>query len=100
MRKIKQFLDYAATHPDTNVTYRASDMILAVHSDASYLSKTNARSRAGGHLYMTNDLPNSAKNGAFLAIAQIIKAVKSSATEAKLGALYINCREVIPAGMP
>eukprot|EP00804_Cyclotella_cryptica_P010139 CCRYP_018484-RA/>CCRYP_018484-RA protein AED:0.26 eAED:0.26 QI:0/-1/0/1/-1/1/1/0/264 len=47
MSKIHQFLDYAMTHPDAMITYRASNMILAVHSDASYLSETKARSRAG-----------------------------------------------------
>ncbi len=36
-------------------------------------------------------------NGAVLTIAQIIKAVMCSAAEAKIGALYINCREVVPA---
>ena len=35
-------------------------------------------------------------NGAVLTIAQIIKAVMSSAEEAELGALYINYREAIP----
>ena len=30
-------------------------------------------------------------------VAQIIKTVISSAAEAELGALYINCREAIPA---
>eukprot|EP00804_Cyclotella_cryptica_P012525 CCRYP_017709-RA/>CCRYP_017709-RA protein AED:0.38 eAED:0.38 QI:0/0/0/1/1/1/2/0/312 len=49
MSKIHQFLDYAMTHPDAMITYRASNMILAVHSGASYLSETKARSRAGGH---------------------------------------------------
>ena len=34
-------------------------------------------------------------NGAILTIAQIIKAVMSSAAEAELGALYINAREAI-----
>ncbi len=34
MHKIRQFLDYAACHQDAVVTYRASDMILAAHSDA------------------------------------------------------------------
>ena len=38
MEKIELFLDYAASHPDAIVTYRASKMILALHSDASYLS--------------------------------------------------------------
>jgi hypothetical protein len=58
MTKVQQFLDYAATHPDAIVTYRASDMILAGHSDASYLSETKARSRAGGHFFMSNDTPD------------------------------------------
>ena len=37
MHKIKQLLDYAATHPYAAVTYRTSNMVLAAHSDASYL---------------------------------------------------------------
>eukprot|EP00804_Cyclotella_cryptica_P029695 CCRYP_018699-RA/>CCRYP_018699-RA protein AED:0.27 eAED:0.27 QI:0/0/0/1/0/0/2/0/408 len=47
MSKVHQFLDYAMTHPDAMITYRDSNMILAVHSDASYLLETKARSRAG-----------------------------------------------------
>ena len=35
MRKIKQLLNYAATHPDADVTYWASNMVLADHSNAS-----------------------------------------------------------------
>ncbi len=40
-------------------------------------------------------IPNN--NGAILTISQIIKAIMSSAAEAKIGALYINCKEAIPA---
>eukprot|EP00804_Cyclotella_cryptica_P002822 CCRYP_009357-RA/>CCRYP_009357-RA protein AED:0.38 eAED:0.48 QI:0/0/0/1/0/0/2/0/249 len=50
--KIQQFLDYAMTHQDAMITYRASNMILAVHSDTSYLSETKARSRAGAFLHV------------------------------------------------
>jgi len=39
----------------------------------------------------------SCPNGAILTISQIIKAVMSSVAEAKIGALYINCKEAIPA---
>ena len=35
-------MDYAATHPDAVLTYRKNDMLLAVHSDASYLSEPKA----------------------------------------------------------
>jgi hypothetical protein len=96
MHKVKLFLDYAATNPDAVLTYTASNMVLAVHSDASYLSEPKARSRAGGHFYMSNDTPNPPNNGAVLNLAQIIKAVMSSAAEAEIGALYINSREAVP----
>jgi hypothetical protein len=47
-----QFLDYLATHPDATIRYHASDMILHIHSDASYLSVSNARSRLGGLFFL------------------------------------------------
>ncbi len=78
----KQFLDYAATHQDVILTYKSSDMVLVVHSDASYLSKPKARSQAGGHFFLSLDTENPINNGAALNIAQPIKAVMSSAAEA------------------
>ena len=96
MSNIHFFLDYAATHQDAIITYRASDMVLVVHSDASYLSEPKARSRAGGHFFMSSDTKDPANNGAVLNIAQLIKAVMSSAAEAELGALYINACEAVP----
>ena len=97
MKNLHQFLDYVATHPDAIVTYYASDMVLAVHSDESYLSESNARSRAGGLFFMSNNSTNPSNNSAVLAGSQIVKAVISYATEAELGALFINCRKAIPA---
>jgi hypothetical protein len=96
LQKVYQFLDYAATHPDAVVTYRASDMILAIHSDASYLSKPKARSRARGHYFMSTNAQVPPNNGAVLNVAQIIKAVMSSAAEAELGALFINAKTAVP----
>ena len=45
MQKVKKILDYAATHPDAIITYRASDMVLVGHSDASYLSEIRMSGR-------------------------------------------------------
>jgi hypothetical protein len=47
MAHCKQFLDYVATHQDAILTYKRSNMVLIVHSDASYLRKPKAHSRAG-----------------------------------------------------
>ena len=73
MRKIKQLLDYAATHPDAAVTYWSSSMVLAAHSDASYLSNTKTRSRTGGHFFMASNISVPENNGAVHTVAQIIK---------------------------
>jgi len=96
IEKCLQFLDYATTQDDTILTYKASDMILAIHTDASYLSEPKARSRAGGHMLMAGDDEIPINNGAVLNISQIIKSVMSSATEAELGALFINVKTAIP----
>ena len=97
MHKVHQFLDYAATHPDAIITYRAFNMILAAHSDASHLSESKARSRAGGHFFMSDNSAVPPNNGSVLTISQIIKAVMSSAAESELGSLLISCIEAIPA---
>jgi hypothetical protein len=44
MHHSQQLLDYLATQKDAILTYNASDMILAVHSNASYLRKPKAQS--------------------------------------------------------
>jgi uncharacterized protein YktA (UPF0223 family) len=49
MQRVKQLLDFAATQEPAVLTYRKSDMVLSIHSDAGYLNKESARSRAGGH---------------------------------------------------
>jgi hypothetical protein len=52
-----QMLDYLATHPDATIRYHASDMVLHIHSDASYLSVSNARSRLGGLFFSGEQIP-------------------------------------------
>ena len=77
------------------MTYNVSNMKLATHSDASYLSEPKTRSRAGGHFLLSSDTQVPAKIGAVLNIAHIIKHVMSSATEEELAALYIMAQEAV-----
>ena len=90
-------MDYAATYPGAVLSYRKSDMILAVRSDASYLSKPKARSRAGGRFFLASDVRIPANNGSVLNTANLIKTVMSSAAEAEMGVILLNTREAIPA---
>eukprot|EP00804_Cyclotella_cryptica_P005248 CCRYP_018890-RA/>CCRYP_018890-RA protein AED:0.36 eAED:0.27 QI:0/0/0/1/0/0/3/0/601 len=52
LKRCNHFLDYMSTHPDARIRYNASDMILNVHSDASYLSVKAAKSRAAGIFFL------------------------------------------------
>jgi hypothetical protein len=97
-------LNYAASHPDATIRYVASDMILHIHSDASYLSEKKARSRAGGHYFLSSLSPSPlappttapAPNGPLFTISRIMRNVMGSAAEAEIGATYINGQEAIP----
>ena len=51
MKQTTQLLDYLASQEEVAITYNASDMILAAHSDASYLSEPKAHSQACGHFF-------------------------------------------------
>ena len=42
MGRCHQLLDYLATNADAKVRFHKSDMIMNVHSDASYLSESKA----------------------------------------------------------
>eukprot|EP00804_Cyclotella_cryptica_P001552 CCRYP_003759-RA/>CCRYP_003759-RA protein AED:0.38 eAED:0.38 QI:0/0/0/1/0/0.5/2/0/316 len=80
--------DYCASHPNAIVRFTASDMILNIHSDASYLSETKARSRIAGHFFLgsvpVDDKPITL-NGAIYVFCGILKFVVASAAEAELG---------------
>ena len=101
------FFNLSDSHPDAVIRYVASDMVLHVHSDASYLSAPKARSKLGGYFYLsskptdpyrqpqpTDPLPP--LNGAIHVNASIIKHVMAAASEAELGALFFNMKDAIP----
>jgi hypothetical protein len=92
-----QLLDYLATHPDATIRYHASDMILHIHSDASYLSVSNARSRLGGLFFLGNQPPDhDILNGSILNVASVIKNVVASAAESEVGACFHNAQSGAP----
>ena len=96
MARVKQLLDYMHTHPDAKIRFRASDMVLNLHSDALYLSAANARSRAGGYFFLGSSPKDGDPiklNGNILITCSILKLVAASAAEAELGALFLNAQE-------
>jgi hypothetical protein len=92
-----QLLDYLATHPDAVISYHASDMILHINSDASYLSISNARSRLRGLFFLGNKYPEQdTPNGSVLNVASVIKNVVDSAAESEVGACFHNAQSGAP----
>ena len=95
---ITHFLDYAADDPSLIIQYKAFYMILHIYSDASYLSESRARSRTGGHHYLSSLPPNPKKslnlpppeNGLIHTEYRILKHVVASADEAEVGGLFHN----------
>ena len=71
-------------------------MILAAHADAGFLNESRARSRAGAHIFLSENDPKPRLNGPILTISQMIKTVMASAVEAEMAALFITAKKMIP----
>ncbi len=95
-KQVDQFLDYMWTHPNAKICYHAYDMILNVHSNASYLSAPHACSRASGYFFLSS-LPVDGDpfklNGTIHITCTILKLVAALAAEAELGAFFLNTQE-------
>ncbi len=85
-----RFLSYAKTWPNASLVIRPSDMILRAHSDASYLSESNSRSRIGGIMFLGTN------NAAIEQFSSIIDVRVSSAAEAEYAALFHVAKECEP----
>jgi hypothetical protein len=93
LNEVIRLMQYAASHPNAEIEYHASDMQLQTHSDASFLCEPNARSRAGGIHFLTTHAglkDPAATNGAIEVVSTIIPSVVASAAEAEFAALFLN----------
>ncbi len=94
-------LNYGATYPNNGIVYRASNMVLCMHTDEVFLNKTRSCSRAGAHLFFfleDDQLP--CFNGVVLTIATIIKSVMALAAEAELLHSLLPPAKWFPIGKP
>ena len=63
-------------------------MILVGNSDAGFNNETREGSRAGAHIFLSENESIPCCNGPILKIAQIMKYAVSSAVEAEMTALF------------
>jgi hypothetical protein len=74
-------------------------MRLLIHSDASYHSEPEARSRAAGYHYLGDDGADgllAPPNGAILVLSTVIKGVAASVGEAEYITAFINAQLGVP----
>jgi hypothetical protein len=72
-------------------------MILRIHSDASYLLVSNARSRLGGLFFCGDKSPQQDKlNGSIRNVASVIKNMLASTAESEVGACFHNTQSGAP----
>jgi hypothetical protein len=96
LAECEQLLDHLALHPNNGITFKASKMILAAHSDASYLSKSKSCSQASAHIFLSNDNPIPQSNRPILSITAVMRSVYALAGKAKLAALFKCAQEMVP----
>ena len=88
-------LDCVTTHSHATICYSASNMILAIHTNALYLSQPKAKSMAAAHFYFTKDYNRDFNNGTILTLSTIIKNFIASASKAELVALFYGYKHGI-----
>ena len=93
--EINQIFDYCATYPANGILYRSRDMVLCAHSDAGFHNESKVRSRVGAHIFLSDNDAMSRCNSPVLTLAQIIKFVMSSASEAELGAIFMTAQDMV-----
>jgi hypothetical protein len=92
-----KLLEYLDTHPDATIRYHASNMILHIHSYASYLSVSHSRRRLSGLLFCGDKPPKEyTLNGSILNLSSVIKNVVASAAESEVVACFQNAQGGAP----
>ncbi len=95
MKKSTQLLNYLASNLDAKFCVYASEMVMNIHSDASYFSEAKACSHTSGHFFMGH-IPKCGEprklNRASHVDSSILQFVVVLADEAELGALFHNCQ--------
>jgi hypothetical protein len=92
MLRLDRLLGYAFAHPNGRKVYRASDMILRVLSDASYLSHPKAGSVAGSHHFLGHHDDDEFLNHPISNHSTRIPVVCSFVAEAEYAGLYAAAR--------
>jgi hypothetical protein len=88
--QVVRLLQYAAVFPANALIFHKSKMHLIQQVDASYLSRSNSRSVAGGISYFGDADNPTTDNGMVHCMSTIIDVIVSSAGKAEYGMAFMN----------
>ena len=89
MRAAFRLLGYAKLHPNHCLVFKPSDMILRIHSDASYLNRNKSGSTAGGYHYLGTTDPEF-YNGPVFCHCTLIPVKCQAVSEAEYAGVFCN----------
>ena len=103
-KQVAKLLRCLSYNPQAEIQYRASGMQLAIHSDASYLSVAQSRSRASGVHFLSEGPPDPENpedffpttNGILIVVCKIMRNIMASAAEAKYNTIFVNAQTAVP----
>ena len=70
-------------------------MVLCAHSDTRFHNESKGRSRAGAHIFLSENYATPRWNGPVLTLAKIIKFFMSSVSETELDTMFITAQEMV-----
>ena len=76
---ITKLIEYIVMYPNYGIAYHTSSMFISGYSDTSFPNEIKARSRAGSHIFISEDVSIPSNNVSLLTISQITKSAMSSA---------------------
>lgn len=97
---ITMLLYYKATYPDAKIRYTASEIILPLDSDTTYLVAPKIRSYVAGYVYCgayytTHTAPTTVLNEPIHIECKLLKHVVALTAEAKTAGLFHNFQATI-----
>ena len=91
-----QLLDYSATYPNVGLRYHKNDMILHIHSDASYLIAPYAKRRINRYIFLSSNASKpTTHNAPFHIECKTLHHVVTSSDECETAAVFHNAQTAI-----
>jgi hypothetical protein len=88
----ERLLGYVAKFPLATIIFLPSDMLLLAHSDASYLSRTNSGSVAGGFHFLGKENDPTFFNAPIFCVSTLIPVIVAAVSEAEYAAVFGNAQ--------